>query len=35
VNFADGKSQHTLFLMAGVVLALAIRRKKREALAGR
>ena len=31
VNFADGKSQHTLFLWAGVVLALAVRRRRREA----
>jgi MYXO-CTERM domain-containing protein len=31
VNFWDGKSQHTLMLWAGVVLALAIRRRREDA----
>lgn len=30
VNFADGKSQHTLMIWAGVVLALAIHRRRKE-----
>jgi O-antigen ligase len=30
VNFWDGKSQHTMMIWAGVVLALSLRRRRRE-----
>jgi O-antigen ligase len=35
VNFWDGKSQHTLMLWAGVILALDLRRRREEATAFR